>query len=146
LEGLRFADADAARAAFALGDVAYRCAWCGRVHRAGEGRECLRSYARACRCWRKIGPLPPMPHLSPAFYFAVVAWLRHRPALSGDDEVVPGEWVLALEPTAAGLREAVEGRPGGRRQGTRWTCTGSSTRRGGAGCGGWPPPGLPPGW
>lgn len=108
MEGVRFAEVEAARAAFALGNVVYRCAWCGRVHRAGEGRECLRNYARACRCWRKIGPLPSMPHLSPAFYFAVVAWLRHRPALPDDDEVMPGEWVLALEPTATGLREALE--------------------------------------
>lgn len=108
MEGVRFAEVEAARAAFALGNVVYRCAWCGRVHQVGEGRECLRNYARACHCWRKIGPLPPMPHLSPAFYFAVGVWLRHRPALPDDDEVVPGEWVLALEPTAAGLREALE--------------------------------------
>lgn len=108
MEGVRFVEAEAAKAAFVLGEVVYRCAWCGRVHRAGEGRECLRSYARACRCWRKVGPLPPIPHLSPAFYFAVGVWLKHRPALPGDDEVLPGEWVLALEPTAAGLRGALE--------------------------------------
>jgi len=107
---LVFRDLATAEAAFALGQVEYRCLVCGRVHRSGTGDAagCLDRLER--HGWRGyVGPYPPEPAVTPAYWFVVQAWREALAGLSSDAPAScgPSEALLALDP-AGDVRGEVE--------------------------------------
>lgn len=107
-----FSDVEAARAAFALGRVRYRCRYCGRWHTSGSSRSqrCLKQWAEQHNWVRVLDPLPPDPLVPPSLAFVYEYWRRmwpRRVPSFPDSCVLPGEWVLAVG-SGRGLREAIE--------------------------------------
>lgn len=107
-----FSDVESARAAFALGQVRYRCRKCSRWHTSGSSRSrsCLKQWAEWHNWVRVLGPVPPDPLVPPSLAFVYEYWQRVRPRRIPsfpDSCVLPGEWVLAVD-GGRGLREAIE--------------------------------------
>lgn len=100
---VRFQDVESARAAFALGQVIYRCLFCGGKHTSGTGeaRLCL-NRAREYWGWKFARPpIPPEPvdNIGLAYRFVVAAYARTRNGLqSCPEEANLPEYVLALDP------------------------------------------------
>lgn len=100
---VRFRDVESARAAFALGQVVYRCLFCGGEHVSGtqDGRWCLNS-ARQYWGWKFVRqPVPPEPahNVGLAYRFVVAAYTRVRNRLQNcPEEADLPEYVLALDP------------------------------------------------
>jgi hypothetical protein len=100
---VRFQDVESARAAFAMGQVTYRCLFCGGEHVSGtqDGRWCLNS-AREYWGWKFVRqPVPPEParNAGLAYQFAVAAYAKLRNGLQNyPEEMNLPEYVLALDP------------------------------------------------
>lgn len=106
-----FRDAAAARAAFALGRVRYRCWVCGKVHVSGSGaaEKCLSWLANSVGWRRVVGPLPAQPWLPPSLAFARAVWRKGVAGLwPREREVRAGEYVLALDGLDGSLLQTVE--------------------------------------
>lgn len=114
---ITFTDVKEARAAFALGQVTYRCLACGQVHRSGTRA------SRRCRKrlwedygWKVVMPFRPptmlLHKLQPPYAFAELAFSRALSLLPRfEDERFLPEYVLALDERAdlqAALEEVVE--------------------------------------
>lgn len=108
--GVVFPDPEAARAAFALGPVRYRCWVCGRTHVSGSGGS-SRCLARAVRWgnWQaRVGPLPVRPHLPPSLAFAQKVWEAMWRGGWPPDRVDAGEHLLAVDGLDPRLRAMVQ--------------------------------------
>jgi hypothetical protein len=102
LEPVVFRDVDAARAAFAMGQVIYRCLLCGRTHRSGgrAGRNCIKQLAEQYGWKAPRPPVPPVPReIGLAYRFALRAYSSVWNEACRDPwrELLP-EYVLALDP------------------------------------------------
>lgn len=82
MEPVIFRDVDAARAAFAMGRVVYRCLFCGRTHRSG-GQSCIKQLAEQYG-WKVPRPrVPPVPReIGLAYRFALRAYSSVRSAIA----------------------------------------------------------------
>lgn len=111
MKGVSFPDPEAARVAFALGPVQYRCWLCGRTHSSGSGQasRCLGRLARRAN-WRVFaGPLPVRPHLTPSLAFARAEWRNCTSGCwPGDRELWVPEHLLAVDVSSPSLREWVQ--------------------------------------
>ncbi|MEW6049122.1 MAG: hypothetical protein AB1609_22075 [Bacillota bacterium] len=106
-----FPTLEAARAAFSLGPVKYRCLACGKVHVSGtnRGRKCLSRLAQLCGWQPPPVPVPPAPkNLDLPYRFASTVLKE----FIGDWEAARfardlPEYLLALDPRAD-IRAALE--------------------------------------
>lgn len=100
MKGVSFPDPEAAKAAFALGPVRYRCWVCGSTHTSGSGQaqRCLGRLVRDAN-WRVFaGPLPARPHLTPSLAFAREEWHNCTSGCwPGDRELWVPECLLAVD-------------------------------------------------
>lgn len=100
---IRFQDVESARAAFALGQVVYRCLFCGGEHASGTGeaRPCL-DRVREYWGWKIVRqPAPPKPvhNIGLAHRFTLPAYARAPSRLQNyPEETNLPEYVLALDP------------------------------------------------
>lgn len=104
-----FPNACSARAAFALGRMAYRCLVCGRVHLSGseESHKCRQALSVKPGWEEPAGPFPPELRFTPAFLFTKQVWEARRYVPLSSILLLP-EWVLALDPFSPDLGQAFE--------------------------------------
>lgn len=124
MDAVTFPDLASARAAFTLGPLTYRCLVCGRLHEWGaparsleaalrkhrQKAKCLDALFHGCRWQAHPGPLPPRPVITPALAFVADCWEAGvgQAKTRLQKAVIPGEFVLALDPAANVYRELRE--------------------------------------